>query len=231
MDNERIHEAENAMPTPSLTVLLVQSLTLASLMSPASTVEYDRLPERREHPWTPGPDQWSSVPLVRFERRDDPSWPQADDDSSGSRVALAELVRAIGSYIPGGDAGCSVQQLLVILGYGGPPLTFSRSPFGDPRRDRPKLAGWCRSRRPSTGGLRRGSPEIGTTCCFATQDKVWVTGPAGEKWEVYTVLSDSDTFGSSSQHLDEDNAEGSVCCGGAKRANDDTQSASAGACC
>ena len=21
--------------------------------------------------------------------------------------------------------------------------------------------------------------EIGTTCCFATQDKVWVTGPAG----------------------------------------------------
>ena len=22
--------------------------------------------------------------------------------------------------------------------------------------------------------------EIGTTCCFATQDKVWVTGPAGE---------------------------------------------------
>src|SRR6476620_1381176 len=25
--------------------------------------------------------------------------------------------------------------------------------------------------------------EIGTTCCFALQDKVWVTGPAGEKWE------------------------------------------------
>src|ERR1700722_2424720 len=36
--------------------------------------------------------------------------------------------------------------------------------------------------------------EIGTTCCFATQDKVWVTGPAGEKWEVYTVLADSDAF-------------------------------------
>ena len=39
--------------------------------------------------------------------------------------------------------------------------------------------------------------EIGTTCCFATQDKVWVTGPAGEKWEVYTVLGDSDTFAGS----------------------------------
>ena len=43
--------------------------------------------------------------------------------------------------------------------------------------------------------------EIGTTCCFATQDKVWVTGPAGERWEVYTVLADSDTFGSSPQSL------------------------------
>ena len=42
--------------------------------------------------------------------------------------------------------------------------------------------------------------EIGTTCCFATQDKVWVTGPAGEKWEVYTVLADSETFGTSPQH-------------------------------
>jgi catechol 2,3-dioxygenase-like lactoylglutathione lyase family enzyme len=37
--------------------------------------------------------------------------------------------------------------------------------------------------------------ELGTTCCFATQDKVWVTGPGGERWEVYTVLADSDTFG------------------------------------
>jgi len=37
--------------------------------------------------------------------------------------------------------------------------------------------------------------EIGTTCCFATQDKVWVTGPGGERWEVYTVLADAETFG------------------------------------
>lgn len=36
--------------------------------------------------------------------------------------------------------------------------------------------------------------EIGSTCCFATQDKVWVTGPGGERWEVYTVLADSETF-------------------------------------
>lgn len=49
--------------------------------------------------------------------------------------------------------------------------------------------------------------EIGTTCCFATQDKVWVTGPAGERWEVYTVLADSETFGN-------DSAEDGVCCRG-----------------
>lgn len=36
--------------------------------------------------------------------------------------------------------------------------------------------------------------EIGTTCCFALQDKVWVTGPSGERWEVYTKLADSETF-------------------------------------
>jgi catechol 2,3-dioxygenase-like lactoylglutathione lyase family enzyme len=52
--------------------------------------------------------------------------------------------------------------------------------------------------------------EIGTTCCFATQDKVWVTGPDGEKWEVYAVLSDSDTFGANS-HQDTDTED--VCCG------------------
>lgn len=55
--------------------------------------------------------------------------------------------------------------------------------------------------------------EIGTTCCFATQDKVWVTGPAGEKWEVYTVLADSQTFGSSPQNPGPDDAEGGTCCG------------------
>lgn len=39
--------------------------------------------------------------------------------------------------------------------------------------------------------------ELGTTCCFATQDKVWVQAPGGERWEIYTVLADSETFGAS----------------------------------
>ena len=70
--------------------------------------------------------------------------------------------------------------------------------------------------------------EIGTTCCFATQDKVWVTGPAGEKWEVYTVLADSETFGSSPQHLDRE-TEGAACCGGSPAAGE--QEEAAASCC
>jgi hypothetical protein len=66
--------------------------------------------------------------------------------------------------------------------------------------------------------------ELGTTCCFATQDKVWVTGPGGERWEVYTVLADSMTFGSGPQvgaSTDE-----RACCGAARDvANDDTAEA------
>jgi catechol 2,3-dioxygenase-like lactoylglutathione lyase family enzyme len=34
--------------------------------------------------------------------------------------------------------------------------------------------------------------EEGVTCCYAVQDKVWVTDPDGAKWEVYTVLVDAD---------------------------------------
>jgi catechol 2,3-dioxygenase-like lactoylglutathione lyase family enzyme len=53
--------------------------------------------------------------------------------------------------------------------------------------------------------------ELGTTCCFATQDKVWVTGPGGERWEVYTKLADSETFFGSVPAVEETN-----CCGGAE---------------
>jgi catechol 2,3-dioxygenase-like lactoylglutathione lyase family enzyme len=35
--------------------------------------------------------------------------------------------------------------------------------------------------------------EMGTTCCFAVQDKVWVEDPDGAPWEVYTVLADAPT--------------------------------------
>jgi catechol 2,3-dioxygenase-like lactoylglutathione lyase family enzyme len=68
--------------------------------------------------------------------------------------------------------------------------------------------------------------ELGQTCCFATQDKVWVTGPAGERWEVYTVLADSDTFGAAP-------AAGEVCgcCGLAGHDETATAAPTATACC
>jgi len=48
--------------------------------------------------------------------------------------------------------------------------------------------------------------EKGTTCCYAVQDKVWVTGPGGERWEVYTVLADAD------EHAGADAAFAPACC-------------------
>jgi catechol 2,3-dioxygenase-like lactoylglutathione lyase family enzyme len=71
--------------------------------------------------------------------------------------------------------------------------------------------------------------EIGTTCCFAKQDKVWVSGPAGEKWEVYTVLEDSDTFGTS-PHYPADGGE-QMCCGTAESADDGKKVGADSACC
>jgi catechol 2,3-dioxygenase-like lactoylglutathione lyase family enzyme len=51
--------------------------------------------------------------------------------------------------------------------------------------------------------------ERGTTCCYAKQDKFWVEGtPDGERWEIYTVLSDSATFAEPTQ-------SGQMCCGSA----------------
>ena len=45
--------------------------------------------------------------------------------------------------------------------------------------------------------------EEDTACCYAVQDKVWVTGPGDEPWEVYVVKSDADVL---------DKPAGSVCC-------------------
>ena len=71
--------------------------------------------------------------------------------------------------------------------------------------------------------------ERDTTCCYARQDKFWVRGaPGGERWEIYTVLADSQTFwgqdGSQSWDaataaLDEApgasaREQGTQCCGG-----------------
>jgi catechol 2,3-dioxygenase-like lactoylglutathione lyase family enzyme len=33
--------------------------------------------------------------------------------------------------------------------------------------------------------------EEGVTCCYAVQDKFWVSGADNREWEVYTVLADA----------------------------------------
>jgi len=68
--------------------------------------------------------------------------------------------------------------------------------------------------------------EEGTTCCYATQDKVWATGPGGERWEVYTVLADSESFGSSPKV--EGSAEDGTCCAPTA---EETPAAAVPACC
>jgi catechol 2,3-dioxygenase-like lactoylglutathione lyase family enzyme len=35
--------------------------------------------------------------------------------------------------------------------------------------------------------------ERDETCCYATQTKVWAADPDGRRWEVYTVLEDTET--------------------------------------
>jgi catechol 2,3-dioxygenase-like lactoylglutathione lyase family enzyme len=32
--------------------------------------------------------------------------------------------------------------------------------------------------------------EMDTTCCYAKQDKIWVTAPDGESWEVFVTHAD-----------------------------------------
>ena len=60
--------------------------------------------------------------------------------------------------------------------------------------------------------------EEGTECCYALQDKVWVSGPDRTVWEVYTVLADdtgADAATSQSQCCaTTSNAANTPCCTG-----------------
>jgi catechol 2,3-dioxygenase-like lactoylglutathione lyase family enzyme len=82
--------------------------------------------------------------------------------------------------------------------------------------------------------------ERDTTCCYARQDKFWVTGtPGGERWEIYTVLEDSATFWGQDDErrsdavqaeLDAPAVQATQCCGGPQAASGD-EPASSGVCC
>ena len=83
--------------------------------------------------------------------------------------------------------------------------------------------------------------ERDTTCCYARQDKFWVTGaPGGERWEIYTVLADSPTFWGQDSEQRWDTVQTELdaapagqttqCCGGPQTA-DQEDSTSPGVCC
>lgn len=46
------------------------------------------------------------------------------------------------------------------------------------------------SRRLAEAGLET-TDERATSCCYAVQDKVWVSDPDDAPWEIYTVLADA----------------------------------------
>ncbi|HEX8769540.1 MAG TPA: ArsI/CadI family heavy metal resistance metalloenzyme [Acidimicrobiales bacterium] len=52
--------------------------------------------------------------------------------------------------------------------------------------------------------------EDDVACCYARQDKVWVDGPSGEPWEIYTVLADVEMPGGQLRTVDPDT--GTQCC-------------------
>ncbi|HZI37346.1 MAG TPA: ArsI/CadI family heavy metal resistance metalloenzyme [Acidimicrobiia bacterium] len=60
--------------------------------------------------------------------------------------------------------------------------------------------------------------EDNVSCCYAVQDKVWVSDPDSAPWEIYTVLADADTMGcgpdDATAGTAADDPAGAVCCAG-----------------
>lgn len=54
--------------------------------------------------------------------------------------------------------------------------------------------------------------EEGVDCCYALQDKVWVSDPDGAPWEVYTVLGDTKGELTAGACCVSDGQTGEACC-------------------
>ena len=74
--------------------------------------------------------------------------------------------------------------------------------------ENPELVGAAQSRL-AAAGLTTATEE-GVACCYARQDKVWVDGPSGEPWEIYTVLEDVEMPAGQLRTVDPET--GAVCC-------------------
>ena len=112
-------------------------------------------------------------------------------------------------------------------------VSFYTKLFGtEPAKRRPGYANFAITEPPVD--------ERDTTCCYARQDKFWVTGaPGGERWEIYTVLADSPTFWGQDDEQRWDAARAELgapagqatrCCGG-PQATGQEEGATSGACC
>jgi catechol 2,3-dioxygenase-like lactoylglutathione lyase family enzyme len=79
------------------------------------------------------------------------------------------------------------------------------------------------TQRLASEGLATATEED-TACCYAVQDKVWVTGPGAEPWEVYVVKGDADVL---------EKAADSACCapGAANAAETVRAGSSTSTCC
>jgi catechol 2,3-dioxygenase-like lactoylglutathione lyase family enzyme len=66
--------------------------------------------------------------------------------------------------------------------------------------------------------------EDNVTCCYAVQDKVWVDGPDGEPWEIYTVLADAEMPAGQLRAVEPDTCGPGACCAA-------TPAVEAAACC
>jgi catechol 2,3-dioxygenase-like lactoylglutathione lyase family enzyme len=71
--------------------------------------------------------------------------------------------------------------------------------------------------------------EGDVVCCYARQDKHWVTGPDGQKWENYVVLADAHPELEGKTTADANAQSAGGCCGSTTDEAGDP--APAGACC
>jgi catechol 2,3-dioxygenase-like lactoylglutathione lyase family enzyme len=74
--------------------------------------------------------------------------------------------------------------------------------------------------------------EGDVVCCYARQDKHWVTGPDGQRWENYVVVADAhpELEGRTLLDLDESVPTGG-CCGSPDEGSARTDAEPAAACC
>src|SRR5919198_666080 len=56
--------------------------------------------------------------------------------------------------------------------------------------------------------------EMDSTCCYARQDKIWVTAPDGESWEVFVTHGDAED----SVRSEDGATANATCCGTRERA-------------